>query len=85
MTYQGWRNRETWAVYLWLTNNEVSYLNAIELIRGKPPEEAAEALRDRLQEEAHRRIPEASLWSDLVQGALSKVDWIEIARSLLEE
>lgn len=85
MPYNGWKNRETWAVALWLTNDEVAYHNAMELVQGKSPEQAAADLRDRLQEEASRRIPEASLWADLIQGALSEVDWLEVAKALLEE
>ena len=85
MTYNGWKNRETWAVYTWLTNDEVAHHNAMELVQGKSPEQAAVALRDRLEEEAARRIPQASLWADLIQGALSEVDWLEVAKALLEE
>jgi len=33
MTYNGWTNYETWAVHLWLTNEEGSYRHCRELAR----------------------------------------------------
>ncbi len=32
-TYQGWANRETWAMNLWLANDQGLYLAALEVAR----------------------------------------------------
>ncbi|GAG47168.1 unnamed protein product, partial [marine sediment metagenome] len=100
MTYNGWRNHETWCVYLHITNEEGSYNYWMEAAQnawkeaphdagtGDPwtvSETARFRLADRLKydheemvgsvfEEASRNL----LWLDLLQSALSDVEWAEI-------
>lgn len=100
--YNGWTNYETWAVSLWMDNEEGSYRYVRELARlclkDAPDasqvedgiwtvEEAARfGLEDRLKEEYEEAMPELDgVWSDLLRGAFSEVDWLEIARNVLEE
>lgn len=96
MGYQGWSNYETWAVNLWLENEEGSYnywRGATQKAWGETDEKSEErssdarsALEDRLKSEIEEGAPDlgATLWSDLMTAALGEVDWREIADSMLE-
>ena len=33
MTYNGWKNRQTWNVALWVQNDEVSYSGAVAYVK----------------------------------------------------
>lgn len=86
-TYNGWSNRETWLVSLWLNNDESLYsqlLVAIEL--QEPAAIKAEWLAERVQEQLdwHLEDQDASLWIDMLRGSFSRVDWVEIIRTNLE-
>lgn len=90
MSYQGWKNYETWAVSLWLDNEEGSYHYLRELAdsaavgndREDATVELAQAVKSWLEESA----PEVEgLWGDLLSAALSEVDWYEVAASALED
>jgi hypothetical protein len=96
-TYNGWRNYETWAVGLWLDNDEgthsywrqaarESYRDA-EATCGLTRKQAARAdLADRLRAEVEEGAPEQSgLYADLLHAALSEIDWHEIAEGYLED
>lgn len=84
-TYNGWRNRETWLVPLWW--NECP----IESIEADTKEEAIESLAEQLEslfdELAEEALDsrKASLFSDLLQGACSRIDWREIAEHWIED
>src|SRR5688572_23614480 len=53
-TYNGWANRETWLVHLWLSNEEHSYDAAREIVaRGLPAAVTQSALRDFVEEYAY--------------------------------
>lgn len=100
MTYNGWKNYETWAVGLWLDNDEGSQAMVREWTReawlDAPSGEsygvlsdsqvARFTLADTAKEWAEEAMPDlgASLWSDLLRGAMSEVDWIELADAWLE-
>ena len=79
-TYNGWSNRETWVVNLWLTNDEATY-NAV---RGMTADEI-EAFIDDLYFEGgvycDKGLPSGFI-ADLVNSALAHVDWDEIAESV---
>lgn len=94
--YNGWTNYETWAVNLWIGNEEGSYnywQEAAQECNDLPRHEifkertAAIALAERLKDEITKGAPElgASMYSDLLGAALSEVNWHEIAEGLLEE
>jgi len=95
-THNGWTNYETWAVALWLDNEESSYQywrtvadETIQLV--KLPEErledAATTLADRIKGEILDGIPTAltGFCADLLQAALEEVNWLEIAENFLGE
>lgn len=97
--YNGWTNYETWCVNLWLSNDEGSYGYwqdmAAEIARESgatdylPVQEVAKsALADRLKDEVSE-LPEAlgtaSMFVDLLNTALGRVNWGEIAENLLED
>lgn len=90
--YNGWTNYETWTVSLWIDNEAASYRywraealhhrqvasNIDEAIYG-----LATSLRDEVTECAPTSEP--GLYTDLLNSALSQVNWSEIASSWLED
>lgn len=96
-TYNGWTNYETWAVNLWLSNEEGSYhywggvaddcWESAEAEENWTRKENAQLdLAARLKSEHEEFTPELSgVWGDLLTAALSEVNWHEIAGGLLED
>lgn len=98
MTYNGWTNRETWLVNLWIGNEEGSYRywreealrhwnRAMEDHADDPKQHAKQDLADQLKEEITDQAPTvtADLYADLMDCALCEIDWWEIADHLLTE
>ena len=81
--YNGWKNYETWCVSLWIENEEPSYLYSRELVAGKDKGDAAQALKEWITEASP--LTDATLYTDLLNAALSEVDWYEIAEAYQEE
>ena len=92
MTHEGWSNYETWAVKLWIDNEEAESLMWAEEAAGYLDEDG-----DALYETSRRRLaallkegyeenmPELEgVYADLLNAALSEVNWREIAESLLQ-
>lgn len=97
MSYQGWTNYETWAVKLWMDNEEPSYRHwtdraetAHEAISHRIPgatlhDIPVHNLADEVKEWVQENAPEVQgMYSDLLQGAIGSVNYHEIAESLLE-
>lgn len=78
--YQGWANYETWAVALWLDNDQGLYQSV---------QEAASTITDQykladwIKSFVEEMKPDlgATLWADLLNGAMSEVRWDEVAAS----
>ena len=80
MSYNGWKNRETWAVHLWLTNAEGLYRMAKEAVSNDKPELSLELLVESLVEDALT----PTLAGDLLWAALGRVDYGGITSALRE-
>jgi hypothetical protein len=88
--YNGWKNYETWLVALWIDNDQGTYSYSRELVSEAadgeefPKVRAADALEEWIKDEI---LPDlgASLASDLLNAAISEVDWFEIAENYLAE
>ena len=98
-TYEGWANRETWAVNLWLANDKPLYDDVRHLAQvarestdGGPERDAVYDLEARIREYVEEFVlgddPMGTLGgirTDLLTGALGKVDYREIAEAWLED
>jgi hypothetical protein len=96
--YNGWTNYETWLVNLWMDNEQGSqeffreqardeYLHADADGTFTKAENARFGFADWLQDhhEATRpEMPTCGVYYDLLSGALSEVNWNEIARHYIE-
>ncbi len=78
-TYNGWSNRETWLVSLWLTSDEVSYSLLTDALHHHGTTcDKAERLEASVRQWQEALELEASLWSDLLGTALNRVNWHEL-------
>ena len=89
--YNGWANRETWTVALWLDNDSGTYHYWREVAQYWMPngfEAAVRVVEDRLIEEIRDGSVDLSdhgMMRDLLTTALHTVDWREIAVSRFDE
>lgn len=89
--YNGWTNYETWLINLHLSNEQGSYLHwteraaevladGVETATGTREQNASYALAAEMKGEFEENVPEVlPVWSDLINAALSEVNWFEIA------
>ena len=82
-TYNGWSNYPTWAVNLWLGNDEILYNETVEMAEAyagmdRPKIELADRLKQWVRDELAPDLG-ASFAADLLGYALDEVDWLEIA------
>lgn len=76
--YNGYANYETWAVSLWIDNDQYMHNQLEEFAR---KHESISELANIIEDWISDDMPElgASLWSDLLSAAFNEVDWYEIA------
>lgn len=96
--HNGWYNYETWAVNVWLTNdeateqewNERAVQALIEATKNPddgftPKESATNALTEPLREFHEEQLPKGEGFAaDLLGAALSEVNWHELAQHLVD-
>lgn len=97
MSYNGWTNYETWVTKLWMDNHRPTtqfwkdvtfgiWNTAQSNTHTTRSEYARHELAETLKEECDYQVPDLpGPFMDLLNAALSEIDWIEIADSLLEE
>lgn len=90
-TYNGWSNYPTWAVNLWLSNDEGLYRQTQQLVSDwatsgddQPTIELADDLKTWVRDGLAPDLG-ASFASDLLGYALDQVDWLEIAKAWAED
>ena len=88
--YQGWRNYETWAVNLWLTNDQTNYMRLREILEfwADNPQGNAMAAEQILAwvEETNPLSDDCSMFSDILAHVLAfEVDYPEIVKANREE
>jgi hypothetical protein len=91
--YNGWKNRETWAMALWLNNDE-GFQNQVQELAEEardeeyPASRLAEALESFIEElfDFDNISDNRQLFNMLTDiGSLYRVNWYEIAQTFIEE
>ena len=87
-TYNGWSTYETWLVNLWIQNDQALHaaLHA-DVVDADSLFDAREILKAWIDNEYDMYIEDHGhgLFQDLLQGALSEVNWYEIAKNWRNE
>lgn len=84
-TYNGWTNYETWVVKLWLDNEQSSYNFWREETKKSSVYDLSKTLQRLHEVDCETTFDTISFKNDLLNGALSEVNWREIAEHLKEE
>jgi hypothetical protein len=92
-SYNGWTNYETWLVALWIDNEQGTHEQRREMARDiKSNNDSEDAHIDHFGDAIREWVEEAmmpdhgaTLAADLLNGALSDVNWREIAENWLDE
>lgn len=81
-TYNGWSNRETWVVNLWLSSEQYSYDMLQHIVKAFDTlSEQAEELEHCVRQDDNALRGDASMWSDLLSTSLGRVNWYEIVQN----
>ena len=81
--YNGWSNRETWAVALWIDNEQRLQDKALELAKeNKGQRELADAIESWLDDYFNQNWVQARTMREDI-GSLYRVNWWEIAEGYL--
>ena len=87
--YNGYTNKPTWLVELWIDNEQESYYlwyKRAEQIKEEEGASAAYVLENEMKDhfEQWQPLEGATVYSDLLGWALAYVNWREIAENILE-
>ena len=82
MVYNGWSNYETWICKLWLDNDSSLYNEIQNWLSDKTVTDLPSKLKSLILEMCP--VLSASLYSDLLNTAISEIDFYEIAEYYLE-
>jgi len=79
--YNGWTNYETWLCNLWYDNAFTE-----DARRCRTLENLAEVIKDYVTQSIEEQVgEEAGFVTDLVNAALSEIDWLDIAERYEED
>ncbi len=91
-TYNGWKNKETWLVNIWLNNDYDLHKYYLGRLKDNCNPRSSSCVRDVVYElremvyemyrDEHR---ENGLINDLIQTSLNNVDWSRLAEHYIEE
>ena len=90
-TYNGWTNYETWCLNIWIDNDQYLAERKAELIREVTlhydDKQAYELslLLENMVEELKEDALEVGLLSDLLGGAIGKINFFELAEHYIED
>ena len=76
--YNGWSNRETWLINLW--NVFEGYQDDFNDVY-----EFSQFMKNEFEELCPPIVFESSVFADLFGGAISNINWYELAEGLLDE
>lgn len=89
--YQGWKNYPTWAIQLWLFNDQATYNFWVSQAKAYQGQEGGKwKLADAIKESLETDSPfedskrTADVYNDLLTWAISQADYGEIAEAFLE-
>jgi len=88
--HNGWTNKQTWCINLWLDNERGTYDAANEIVNQEQSvHDASDALEQYVNELAEVVRPGifegASFVSDMFRSALAAVDWRELVENRLSD
>lgn len=89
--HQGWTNYETWNAALWLDNERSTYEaireRAREILKAGGERDPKFDLADWIKDFIEENKPDlgASMYSDILTGAISEINFDEIAGNIIEE
>ena len=87
MSYNGWKNYETWCVALWLDNDPGSHFMAKDIATDTSMRDydKAKEIMEIVETANPLNNSPATMFTDLLNGALSEVDWREVLEHYQED